>query len=135
MDMELDRLEEALGYSFRDRELLRRALTHKSLVFEKNNGGEDVRQDNEQLEFLGDAVLGFIVSEALVARFPDLSEGPLSKSKSYLVSADHLHEVAVELGLGEYLYLGRGEEMNGGRTKRALLANSIEKSEKDANDG
>jgi ribonuclease III len=119
-------LEQKLGFAFKDRQLLNRALTHKSRAFESGTRGGETSENNEQLEFLGDAVLGFIVSEVLVEHFPDLPEGRLSKSKARLVSADKLHEVALTLGLGEYLRLGRGEEMNGGRTKRALLANSVE---------
>jgi len=126
MSADPELLEAAIGHHFRARELLRRALTHKSLVFEQASGVVHVRTDNEQLEFLGDAVLGFLVSEALVDRYPDLPEGRLSKIKAHLVSATHLHEVAQRISLGDYLYLGRGEEMSGGRTKRALLANAVE---------
>lgn len=126
MGVELEQLEAAIGHTFHARELLKRALTHKSLVFEQASGIEHVHTDNEQLEFLGDAVLGFLVSEALVGRYPDLPEGRLSKIKAHLVSATHLHEVAQRIDLGEYLYLGRGEEMSGGRLKRALLANAVE---------
>ncbi len=126
MSADPELLEAAIGHHFRARELLRRALTHKSLVCEQAAGVIHVRTDNEQLEFLGDAVLGFLVSEALVDRYPDLPEGRLSKIKAHLVSATHLHEVAKRISLGDYLYLGRGEEMSGGRTKRALLANAVE---------
>jgi ribonuclease-3 len=124
MSEPLDQFEQALGHRFRNRELLERALTHKSRVYEKNpevGGG-----DNEQLEFLGDAILGFIASEVLVARHSTFPEGHLSKLKAYLVSASHLHEVALRLELGRYLLLGRGEEMSGGREKKALLANALE---------
>jgi ribonuclease-3 len=82
--------------------------------------------DNEQLEFLGDAILGFAVSESLVRRFPAFPEGRLSKLKAHLVSATRLHEVAQALNLGEYLRLGRGEEMSGGREKKALLSDAVE---------
>src|SRR5689334_14932123 len=101
--MELGILEEKIGHLFRDRELLERALTHKSHVYEKPpeglNGG-----DNEQLEFLGDAILGFVVSDCLVKRHPSFPEGRLSKLKAHLVSATRLHEVAQNLGLGEFLF-------------------------------
>jgi len=117
-------LERALGYTFRDRELLDRALTHKSRAYE--DGCEPGRGDNEQLEFLGDSILGFVVSEALVRQFPGWPEGRLSRVKAHLVSATHLHEVAQQLGLGEHLLLGRGEELSGGRQKRALLADAVE---------
>jgi ribonuclease-3 len=122
----LESLEARLGYTFRDRELLGRALTHKSRAFETNNGPGERATDNEQLEFLGDAVLGFLVSELLVERHPDFPEGRLSKVKAYLVSATHLYSVAQKLDVGEHLYLGRGEELSGGRSKRALLANALE---------
>jgi ribonuclease-3 len=120
-------LEQSTGYRFRDREVLRRALTHSSHVHEKPAPEEsDVSRDNEQLEFLGDAVLGFLISEALVARNPGQREGRLSKAKAHLVSATHLFEVAQRLELGKYLQLGRGEEMSGGRSKRTLLVDALE---------
>lgn len=128
MRAELGSLETAIGYKFAGREILRRALTHSSHVHEKalaGNAGSPLR-DNEQLEFLGDSVLGFLISEALVGRFPDYSEGRLSKAKAHLVSAAHLHKVAQNLELGHYLQLGRGEEMSGGRSKRTLLVDGLE---------
>ncbi len=118
-------LEKELGYTFRDRELLERALTHKSRIYEKSEEGQ-ASSDNEQLEFLGDAILGFAVSESLVRRFASFPEGRLSKVKAHLVSATRLHEVAQDLNLGEYLLLGRGEEMSGGREKKALLSDAVE---------
>ena len=78
------------------------------------------------MEFLGDSILGFVVSEALVLRHPSAREGALSKWKAHLVSATHLHRCALELGLGEYLQLGKGEERNGGRERKTLLANALE---------
>src|SRR5579863_9900103 len=125
MKTELEPLEQALGHTFVDRELLARALTHKSRIYEKNPEGE-CSSDNEQLEFLGDAILGFVVSECLVRRYPSYPEGRLSKLKAHLVSAARLHEVAQELSLGEHLLLGRGEEMSGGREKKALLSDAVE---------
>jgi ribonuclease-3 len=121
---DLETLEGALGHSFQNRKLLERALTHKSRVYEKNL--QSVLDDNEQLEFLGDSILGFIVSDLLVSLHPEYPEGRLSKLKAHLVSASHLYEVAQGLGLGEHLLLGRGEELSGGRLKRALLANALE---------
>jgi ribonuclease-3 len=85
-----------------------------------------VQQDNEQLEFLGDSVLGFVTSEALVARHPHATEGQLSRWKAHLVSAAHLHQCALALGLGEFLLLGKGEDRNGGRERRSLLADALE---------
>jgi len=123
MSGQLQQLEEVLGHRFSDAGLLERALTHRSRVFEKNSG---LSGDNEQLEFLGDAILGFVVSETLVKQYPDFPEGRLSKLKAYLVSSSHLHEVALRMELGAHLLLGRGEEISGGREKRALLANALE---------
>jgi len=125
MPAELQVLEERLGYRFQNRDLLVRALTHKSLSFERKAADVEFI-DNEQLEFLGDSILGFIVSESLVLHFPGSPEGRLSKLKAHLVSAAHLYEVAQEIALGEFLHLGRGEEMSGGRAKKALLANALE---------
>jgi ribonuclease-3 len=125
MSADLTVLEIALGHSFANRELLERALTHKSSVYEKAAGGKGPA-DNEQLEFLGDAILGFVVSECLVRRYATYPEGRLSKLKAHLVSAARLYEVAQALGLGDYLFLGRGEEMSGGREKKALLSDAVE---------
>jgi ribonuclease-3 len=125
MNADLGNLEKALGHTFLDRELLERALTHKSRIYEKAVEGQ-CSSDNEQLEFLGDAILGFVVSECLVRRYASYPEGRLSKLKAHLVSAARLHEVARELDLGEYLFLGRGEEMSGGREKKALLSDAVE---------
>ena len=118
-------LEKALGHTFRNRELLERALTHKSRIYEKSAEGQ-LSADNEQMEFLGDAILGFVVSESLVRQFASFPEGRLSKLKAHLVSAAHLHHVAKALELGEYLLLGRGEELSGGRAKKALLSDAVE---------
>lgn len=124
MSADLAGLERTLGHTFHDRELLGRALTHKSRAYE--NAGNGAASDNERLEFLGDAILGFAVSEFLVRRFSNYPEGRLSKLKARLVSAAHLHEVAQSLQLGDYLLLGRGEELSGGRTKKALLSDALE---------
>jgi ribonuclease-3 len=119
-----EELEQKLDYKFANRELLVRALTHRSSVSDRSPKAP--QDDNEQLEFLGDSVLGFLVSESLVAQQPAASEGQLSQWKSHLVSATHLHRCALNIGLGEYIQLGRGEERNGGRERRALLANAME---------
>jgi ribonuclease III len=124
MSVDLADLERRLGHTFHDRELLGRALTHKSRAYEKP--GDGGATDNERLEFLGDAILGFAVSELLVRRFSTYPEGRLSKLKARLVSAAHLHEVAQSLQLGGYLLLGRGEELSGGRSKKALLSDALE---------
>ncbi|HWP84705.1 MAG TPA: ribonuclease III [Terriglobia bacterium] len=117
-------LEETIGYAFRNPEWLRQALTHRS--HSEEAAGQGGHLANEQLEFLGDAILGFVVSEALVERFPDCREGRLSKLKAHLVSAAHLHPVAETLEIGRFLLLGKGEERSGGRAKRALLVNTVE---------
>jgi ribonuclease III len=122
---DLEVLERRLGHVFRDRRLLERALTHTSHIYEHLSEGRP-EGDNEQLEFLGDAILGFVVSEYLVRHNPAYPEGRLSKLKARIVSAARLHEVAQDLGLGEFLYLGRGEEMSGGRSKKALLSDAVE---------
>ncbi len=114
-------LERAIGHEFADREIFRRALTHISSA-----ESESAPAHNEQLEFLGDAVLGFLLSEALVQAFPSYREGRLSKLKAHFASATHLAEMARRLDLGAYLELGKGEEVTGGRAKTRLLANGLE---------
>jgi ribonuclease-3 len=120
---DLSAFEARIGYTFQRRELLTRALTHKSFSHEAKN---DVTRDNETFEFLGDSVLGFVVGDLLFRRFPDLDEGALSKMKAYLVSATSLAEKARGYGMGDALYLGVGEEKSGGRKKDSLLANLFE---------
>ncbi len=114
-------LERALGYRFRDRELLERALTHRSYA---NEQGLD--RHNERLEFLGDAVLGLVAGEWLFRAHPELPEGDLSKLKAYLVSAPALAGFSGRLGVGGVLRIGVGEERSGGRSKRSLLADAME---------
>src|SRR3982750_615536 len=122
-------LEESIGHVFASSELLERALTHSSQAREaemlRPGSGERTR-DNEQLEFLGDAVLGLVATEELFKRFPQFSEGQLSKLRAHLVSKNHLINVAERLELGRYLRLGRGEEKRGGRSKSALLVDALE---------
>jgi len=119
-----------LAYSFQDQELLIRALTHSSHVHESHrvpvDPGDLAQLSNEQFEFLGDAILGFVISEELVRRFPQFGEGKLSRLKAHLVSANHLHEAAHRLELGRFLRLGRGEELSGGRDKRTLITDALE---------
>jgi len=125
----LDELERALGYTFRNRPLLARAVTHSSSANETQpvaSQTEQAQDDNERLEFLGDAILGLLVSESLFNRFEGFTEGQLSLLKNHLVSATHLLAVAHQLDLGRYLQLGRGEETAGGRTKQRLLVNAFE---------
>jgi ribonuclease-3 len=126
---DLTALQSALGHQFRRPELLERALTHSSRAHEESRaGGLDGMEtfDNEQFEFLGDAVLGLVASQLLFERFPNFQEGQLSKLKAHLVSAGHLVGVGVRMDLGHYLRLGRGEERSGGRTKSTLLSDAIE---------
>src|SRR5579862_7653241 len=108
-------LEAKIDYRFSDAEMLGRALIHSSHAHEARRDADAPLSDNERLEFLGDSVLGFLVAEALVQRFPGYREGELSRVKAHLVSATHLHGVARRLELGSYLALGRSEEMSGGR--------------------
>ncbi len=116
-----------LDHRFRNPDLLTWALTHRSLAYETNpetlpNPGSD----NEQLEFVGDAVLGLAVAESLFQRFPGSREGELTRLRASLVSRRHLGHVAARIDLGVWLRLGRGEEQSGGRQKPALLANALE---------
>ncbi len=127
MHADLGSLEEAIGYRFADREILRRALTHSSHAYERSLVDScEAPAHNEQFEFLGDSVLGLLVSEWLVRHYPSESEGRLSRIKAHLVSAVHLDEVARRLGIGEYLLLGRGEEQSGGRLKRNVITDALE---------
>jgi ribonuclease-3 len=121
---EIAELESVLGHRFRDPRLLLRALTHSSRIPERDS--DDPVEDNEKLEFLGDAVLELVVSEELVRVFPSWGEGKLSKSRARLVNAAALALAAQRLGLGRHLRLGRGEEKTGGRSKPALLADAYE---------
>ena len=119
----LDELELALGYNFRNRELLEHSLTHSSFSHEQNLGEVD---DNERLEFLGDSVLGFLISDFLYQAHPDINEGELSKLKAYLVSSANLVHYSERLSVGDHLLLGKGEEKTGGRGKPALLVDAFE---------
>ena len=129
---EEERLEARLGYHFEKPALLQRALTHSSAVPELRGGAREgsavdgAVEDNERLEFLGDAVLELLASEYLLDTFPDWSEGQLSKSRARLVNARSLEKAARRLELGKFLRLGRGEEKTGGRNKPAILADAFE---------
>jgi ribonuclease III len=127
-----EQLEKRLGYRFAKAELLERALTHSSAIPDlraahpADADPATIPHDNEQLEFLGDAVLDMLASEHLLAAFPEYSEGQLSKSRARIVNARALELAARKLQLGEFLRLGRGEEKTGGRDKPALLADAFE---------
>src|SRR5260221_8032524 len=118
---ELTQLETRLGHRFGDPALFERALTHSSYAHEENRG-----DDNEALEFLGDAVLGFLIAESLLKRFPEMDEGGLSKLKAFLVSRPNLAEVARGIGLGPCLRLGKTAERGQGRTKESLLSDALQ---------
>lgn len=132
MTKSVQQLEERLGHTFRSPALLERALTHSSAIPElrgtrvEGGTGDEPPRNNEQLEFLGDAVLDMLASEYLLEKFPGWSEGHLSKSRARIVNARALEMAARRLHLGEYLRLGRGEEKTGGREKPALLADAFE---------
>ncbi len=119
-----DTLEARLGYRFGCPELLEQALTHRSAVTDAQACAP--LADNERLEFLGDAVLQLVTSEALLHTFPQWSEGQLSRSRSRFVNAESLEGAARSLGLGEYFRLGKGEEKTGGRGKPGLLTDAFE---------
>jgi ribonuclease III len=126
---DLAALEAALGYTFRERAWLERAVTHRSWAHEQVKPGEEEqarRLHNEALEFVGDSVLGLVVAHYLFAANPGSTEGDLSRMKHRLVSTTTLARVARRLQLGEHLRVGRGEEKTGGRRKRALLADVFE---------
>jgi len=120
---DLSAFEERIGHTFANRDLLTRALTHKSFSHEAKNGGV---LHNETFEFLGDSVLGFVVGDLLFSHFPTLDEGALSKMKAFLVSASSLAAKARMYGMGDVILLGVGEEKTGGRKKESLLANLFE---------
>lgn len=123
LEENLGPLEDRIGHRFRDIGLLEHALTHRSRAHEDASGGVI---DNESLEFLGDAVLGFVIADLLFSRFPTHSEGYKSKVKAGIVSSASLARLAEEIGLGRFVLLGRGEEKTGGRQKQAILADSLE---------
>jgi len=119
----IEELEDILGYSFKDKQILLNALTHRSFFHENPDKAQDY---NERLEFLGDSVLGFVIVECLYLSDGSLTESIMAKAKSYLVKESVLSEIAACLSLGKYLRLGKGEESTGGRTKRSLLADAVE---------
>lgn len=120
---DLSAFQKGLPYLFTEPRRLQQALTHKSYL---NESKDKSLKDNERYEFLGDAVLDLIVSEELVERFPDAPEGDLSKMKAKVVSEGTLARIAKEVGLGNFLFLGKGEERTLGREKNSLLADAME---------
>lgn len=115
-------LQQALGYDFNDLGLLELAVTHESF----SNEHEHHSANNERLEFLGDSILGAVVCEYLYSKHPDLAEGPLAQVKSFVVSTTYLAEKAREIGLGDYLKLGKGEHLSSGRERSNVLADTFE---------
>lgn len=115
--MKIEKVYAALGYTFKDESLLRLGLSHRSI---------SSKQSNERLEFLGDAALNFVIAAELFKRYPDLSEGDLSRLRSNLVNGDLLAELAREIKLGDYLYLGVGETKSGGGQRSSILADAME---------
>jgi ribonuclease III len=134
VDAELSELEAVLGYSFERPALLECALTHRSLANERAHeiaieasaAPDRAGNDNERLEFLGDAVLNLVIAEALFALHPEWREGELTRVRSLLVSREHMAQVAGEVGLGKYIRLSRGEERSGLRNKKTVLSNTME---------
>jgi ribonuclease-3 len=125
----LNHLEKIIAYRFRNRDLLAQAMTHRSWAHEQvspRSQSEARRLHNEALEFLGDSILGLVVADYLFRAYPRASEGELSRMKHRLVSSPTLAKASTELGLGEFVRFGRGEEKSGGRRKAALLADVFE---------
>ena len=116
MTADREQLETCLGYSFSNLELLRQALTHRSAG----------KIHNERLEFLGDAILDMVIAERLFARYPQATEGELSRMRANLVNGDVLADIATELGLGQHLQLGAGERKSGGKRRVSILADAVE---------
>lgn len=119
----LHHLQDLLGYRFQSVELMHQALVHRSYAHEKAETGAE---DNERLEFLGDSVLSLIISHILLMKFPQADEGSLSRMRASLVNEGRLAAIAVKLGLGDLMRLGKGEEMSGGRDKPSILADAAE---------
>lgn len=119
----METLEARIGYTFHDRRLLQNALMHSSYANENRARG---CTSNERLEFLGDSVLGMVTATRLYRLYPDMPEGKLSRLRAELVCEQSLHAVALELGLGSYIRLGRGETRNGGRERPSILADAVE---------
>ncbi len=122
---EIGTLEQAIGYRFRSREILAQALTHSSLAHEQQAKGLSCRC-NERYEFLGDSILSVLTSTYIFSLFPDAPEGDLTKLRAQLVCEDALWHNACSISLGDYLLLGHGEEKNGGRERKSILADAFE---------
>jgi ribonuclease-3 len=123
LKMDIQQVQTSIGLQFRNPELLRQALTHRSYA---NEHGTDEVGDNERLEFLGDAVLNFLTGEMLYRRYPDMPEGSLTRLRAALVRTDSLGELALHIQLGQMLNMGRGEESSGGRKRMTNLCAAFE---------
>ena len=118
--MELEGIEKEIGYEFKNKELLKTALTHTSYAYEKHISS------NEKLEFLGDSILEFLSSRYLYENYPNLREGEMTKVRATVVCEKSLYKIATKHNFGEYLYLGKSEKINGGNKRPAILADSVE---------
>ena len=119
----MQELEKRLSYSFKNKDLLLTALTHSSYANEKHS---DKRPSYERLEFLGDSILGFVTAEFLYNHEPRLPEGRMTRLRAELVCENNLHKLALELELGKYMFLGKGEERTGGRERPSIMADMVE---------
>jgi len=116
MSIQIEKLSQSLGYNFKNTELLEEALSHRSIG----------NRSNERMEFLGDSVLNFVIASSLFDQYPDCDEGELSRLRAYLVNGEILAELAKELHVGEYLYLGVGEVKSGGYRRTSILSDALE---------
>jgi ribonuclease-3 len=123
MHMDLESLQNTIGYQFRDKDLIREALTHRSFAYEAQDRAV---RDNGRLEFLGDSVLGMVIAEYLHTNEPAFSEGELTRHRSLLVNRNNLCRKAQEMNLSQHLFLGKGEEKTGGRKNSTNLAGALE---------
>ena len=118
--MEIEKIEKEIGYTFKQKELLKKALTHTSYAYEKKV------ESNEKLEFLGDSILEFISSKYLYQNYPNLKEGEMTKVRATVVCEKSLHKIAQKHNFGDFLYLGKSEQVTGGKNRPAILADSVE---------
>lgn len=123
MNRPYSELEEIIGYSFKDKNLLEEALTHSSFINESRREGI---RDNERMEFFGDAIIEFYVSEYLFGRFSDLKEGDLTRTRASMVCEDGLARCARNISLGDFIFMGKGEEMSGGRERASITSDAFE---------
>lgn len=118
--MDINKIEESIGYKFKNKDLLINALTHTSYAHENN------KESNEKLEFLGDSILEFVSSEYIYNKYPNLQEGEMTKVRATVVCEESLYKIAKSHGFGEFLFLGRSEVKTGGKNRPAILADSVE---------